>query len=72
MVWNGFPCPRPVWQVHGNGVVTEYEYNLAGLVTEVVNLAADGMVLSNFIYVYYLDGNTYRASEVVMQPCGGW
>jgi len=60
-----------VRQVHGNGMVTEYTHNLAGLVTEVVNFAADGTVLSQFWYEYFLDGNMNVAHETVLQPCGG-
>jgi len=59
-----------VRQVHGNGMVTEYTHNLAGLVTEVVNFAADGTVLSQFEYEYLLDGNIAVAHETVIQPCG--
>ncbi|MCL2409147.1 MAG: peptidoglycan DD-metalloendopeptidase family protein [Oscillospiraceae bacterium] len=43
----------------GNGVITEYTYNLANLVTSVTNRQGND-VLSSYVYTYYLDGNTSR------------
>ncbi|MCL2399575.1 MAG: hypothetical protein FWC91_07540, partial [Defluviitaleaceae bacterium] len=48
----------------GNGVITEYTYNLANLVTRLTN-SDRGNVLSQFTYTHYLDGNVSRVIEVV-------
>ena len=47
-----------------NGVTTEYTRNVAGLVTRVVNRRG-ATVLSQFDYIYYLDGNTHQVVETM-------
>jgi len=46
----------------GNGVVTDYTFNLANLATSVTNRHGNN-VLSRFDYLHYLDGNVRQITE---------
>jgi len=52
-----------------NGIATDYTFNLANMVTSLVNRQGD-TVLSRFDYTYYLDGNTQEVLEELMESDG--
>jgi len=55
---------RIIRRILNNGATTTYTRNLAGLVTSQVTTHGSN-TLSRFDYVYYLDGNTSRMTEVM-------
>jgi RHS repeat-associated protein len=42
---------------YANGVITEYSYNLANMVTSLVSKDSYGAILTSYANTYYLDGN---------------